>query len=171
MSKICAKSCPGADSHPNPGLRHHKPPVAGPLAGCGGRGPHARLQRCLQGCRGVGGEGPAAEHPVVLLCSQRQTYASRSSSERGRDGHDLGPSTELEAKIKHTHELNVVPRGAGTTSGETLKERGLSCTPLLRLMSPRGFHKGWQVLSPLGWQDSEFFLVVPKEGPRWKPSR
>lgn len=60
-----------------------------------------------------------------------------AAPQRGRDGHGAGPAaTELEAKIKHTHELNVVPRGAGTTSGDVLKGRGLSWTPLLRLTSP-----------------------------------
>lgn len=40
-------------------------------------------------------EGPAAEYPVVIVCSQRQTYSSRRSSQRGRGGS--GPGLRLQS--------------------------------------------------------------------------
>lgn len=60
--------------------------------------------------------------PCYSLLLWRQTHSSCSSSQRGRDGHGTGPATELDAKIKHTHELDVVPEGARITSVEVLKE-------------------------------------------------
>lgn len=59
----------------------------------------------------------------------------------------------------------MIPRGARTNSGEVLKERSLSCTPLLR-MTPLGvFHKQWQVFSLLGGRIVSLFPSHQKKGP------
>lgn len=48
-------------------------------------------------------------------------------------------------KQNQTHTTERGPQRGWNYFWEVLKERGLSCTPLLRLMSPGGFHDGWQV--------------------------
>lgn len=79
-------------------------------------------------------EGPATEH---LSSASGSKPVLLAAPRWGRLGHGAGPATTgLEAKIQHICELNMFHRGAGTTSGEVLQGKGLSCTPLLRLKSP-----------------------------------
>lgn len=129
----------------------------------------------IPGCHGagkaaVGGSGgPYDRTPVILFCFWEQTCSSRSSS-GGRAGHGAGPATtELEAKIKYTRELNMFHRGAGTTSREVLKGRGLSCTPLLRLKSPSDFTQHGRSKSDEASlhlvHTRQFLPVTPKEEP------
>lgn len=74
-SKIRAKSCPGTDNHPSPGLEHHKPPVAGPRAWQRQAGPSADVAGMVFLLGSVAQarlplaevEGPAAEHRRSLL--------------------------------------------------------------------------------------------------------
>lgn len=144
MSKIRANSCPGTASHLDLGLWHPKPPAVGPsiwyfhggpLSTCGWRGLHPRLPGRWQGCRAWKWRAlqQTTCHSLLLLVEA----VLPAAPQRGRVGHGAGPATtELKANVKHTRELNTFHRGAGTTSGEVSKGRGLSCTPLLRRISP-----------------------------------
>lgn len=144
MSKIRANSWPGTASHLDLGLWRPKPSTWGRGSASLMVGPSARVAGVafIPGCHGagkaaVGGSGGPCDRTLVF-CFWEQTRSSWSSSGcGGRLGHGAGPaSTGLEAKIQHTCELNMFHRGSGTTSGEVLKGKDLSCTPLLRLKSP-----------------------------------
>lgn len=108
-------------------------------------------------------EGPAAECHSLLLPEANPFFPQLLTD---REGWEPGPATtELEAKL-NKHKLNVVPQMGWNHFWGTSERRGLSCTPLLRLLSPGRFHEGQQVEARWGlslrWQDRDFFHVVPK---------
>lgn len=119
-------------------------------------------------------EGPTAECPVILFCSQRRTYSSHSSSQTGRAGQGAGPATtELEAKL-NKHKLNVVPQRGWNHFWESSERKGSTLHPTLEIAVPRQFREGWQVkarqgLSPLGGR-TESFSVLCQSRPTWKLS-
>lgn len=79
----------------------------------------------------VGGveRAPASEYPVIFSCSGDKLILP-AAPHRGRDGRGRGPATELEAKIKHTRELDV-PAWRGWNHFCVGSEgRGLGCNPL-----------------------------------------
>lgn len=90
-----------------------------------------------------GGPRRTSRHSLLLL--EANPFLPQLLSEGKRWARGRSCYYRASSKFKHTYELNVVPRGTGTTSGEVLRERGLRCTPLLRLTSSGSLHQRQQV--------------------------
>lgn len=85
----------------------------------------------------------ASGHPIVLFCSRDKALSVTPHRGVRSRGLGAGPSTELEAKPAHAHELGVVS-GEPVTKSLRFCENGVLLHLILR-MEASGLSNRWQV--------------------------